>query len=193
MKSQISRLLIAGAVALGLALPGLALAKDDQKGCSIIGTWFGVTDLDDKIPSGWVVTAIGKSENHGTNVLEFPTYDSTFGGIYPVLHHSASRGIWRRTGGNTFEYSFMSLLVGDIPATTEREALYYLRVSGESTLSDDCMSEVITAVMDFFPVKTALGEYTNLSPFVDAPAWSMVLEPHYGYRYTFDSVQHTLP
>jgi hypothetical protein len=193
MKTAILRLSLAGALALGLAFSGAATAGNGDKGCSILGTWYGVNNLEDKIPSGWVATALGKSENHGVNVLEFPTYDATFGGIYPVLYHSANRGVWRRTGGNTFEYSFMSLLAGDIPGTTEREALYYLRVSGDIVITNDCMSEEITAVMDFFPVRTINGDYTNLSPFKDAPAWSMVLDTHYSYRYTLDSVAHTFP
>lgn len=176
MKGKVFRLIFVAVFTLGLAIPGAAFAGGNGNGCSIQGTWFGVQDLEDKVPSGWVVTAVGQSQNHGFNVLEFPTYDSSFGGIFPVLHHSANRGVWERINGNTFRYSFMSILAGEVDGV--RFPLYYVRVSGTATLSNDCMSEEITSVMEFFPGAT--------SPFEDEPLWSMTLPVHYGYRFTLE-------
>jgi hypothetical protein len=173
MKTRFLRSLVSSILLLGLATSGAAIAGDAGKGCQIQGTWFGVNNLDDKLLAGWVVTATGKSANHGVNVFEFPTYDLTFGGTYSVVDGSANRGVWKRINGNTFEYSFMTILVDE-----ERAPVYYLRVSGQSTLSADCMSETITAVMDFY--------LPNMSPFEDPPAMSVTLDPHYGYRFTLD-------
>ena len=176
MKGKVFRLICAAVLTLGLAIPGAAFAAGGGKGCNLQGTWFGVIDLEDKMTSGWVVTATGQSANSGVNVFEFPTYDSTFGGLYPVLHHSANRGVWERISGNSFRYTFMSILAGESDGV--RFPLYYLRVSGTTTLSDDCMSEEITSVMEFFPADT--------SPFEGEPLWSMTLPVHYGYRLTLE-------
>ena len=177
MKGKVFRLIFTVIFTLGLAIPGAAIAGDNGKGCRMQGTWFGVTDLVDKMPSGWVVTATGQSADHGVNVLEYPTYDSTFGGLYGVLYHSANRGVWERISGHAFKYSFMSILVGE-DLGGNRIPLYYLRVSGIATQSDDCMAEEITAVMDFFA--------GDSSPFEDEPLWSIPLPTHYGYRFTLD-------
>ena len=172
MKTGIVRLCLAGAVALGLAISGGAIAANDEKGCTIQGTWFGVVDLDTKLLSGWSVTATGKSNSHGVNVLEFPTFDYTLGGAFPeAVKAWANRGVWRRVDGNTFDYSFMSIAVdaGNMP-------VWMARVSGTSTLSDDCMTEEISATMDIY--------LPWMSPFLHDPIDSMVLPPHYGYRFT---------
>jgi len=183
MKGKVIRFICAAVVALVVAMPGGAFASGQVKGCDIQGTWFGVNDLENKVPSGWVITNAGKSSDHGVNALEFPTFDATFGGMYAAIYHSANRGVWHRTGGNTFEYSFMSILAGD--GVEGPEALYYVRVSGDVTLSDDCMAETITAIMDFYPA--------GMSPFTNDPLWSQRLADHYGYRFTLDGITHTFP
>ncbi|NIO43422.1 MAG: hypothetical protein GTO41_26670, partial [Burkholderiales bacterium] len=102
--------LVSLALAFGLAISGVASADGLQKGCSIHGTWYGVNNFDDKELTGWAVTASGESERHGINVLEYPTFDATFGGLFATAHDgSANRGVWERTGGNTFTYSFMTI------------------------------------------------------------------------------------
>lgn len=184
MNKKIFHLVVASILALGLTSPGIAMAKPDGIQCLLQGTWFGVNDLENKVPNGWVATVTGMSANHGVNVLEFPQFDTTFGGTFPVKYQSANRGIWRRTGGRTFEYSFMSIAAGDV-AAGGREDFYYMRVSGDITLSEDCMSEEITAVIDFFPA--------GMSPFENAPVSSEVYPTHYGYRSTLDVVTHTFP
>jgi len=173
MKTKIFRFVVSSILVLGLAIPGAAFAGGAGKGCQLQGTWFGVNDLEDKELSGWVATVTGKSADHGINVFEFPTFDLTFEGTYPVADASANRGVWKRISGNTFEYSFMAIVVD-----AQRAPVYYLRVSGQSTLSADCMSETITAVLDFY--------FPGMSPFEGPPAASVPLDPHYGYRFTLD-------
>ena len=173
MKTTIFRFVVSSILVLGLAIPGAAFAGGAGKGCQLQGTWYGVADLDGKMPTGWVVTAMGQSANHGVNVFEYKTFNSALFGLPDAHDMSADRGVWKRLGGNRFAYSFMAVAVDE-----GNNVLYHARVSGETTLSSDCMSEEITALLEvFFPGK---------SPFVDEPDQSWQLPVHYGYRYTLD-------
>ena len=73
-------------ILLVLTIPGVAFAGGGGKGCSNIGTWFGVSPIPpDQVPppmiqpppwdptylSGWSVTVTGKSNNEGTNHFEY--------------------------------------------------------------------------------------------------------------------------
>ena len=42
MRTSIIRYALVGILLLGLVIPGVTLAGDGGKGCSNIGTWFGV-------------------------------------------------------------------------------------------------------------------------------------------------------
>jgi len=173
MNRTLKQVLVAGLMVTGIALAGNAMAADG-KGCSLQGTWFGVNNLDDLMPSGWVVTATGQSANEGVNVLEFPTFDVTFNGAFDqAVDGSADRGVWKRTGGNTFAYSFSGLAVD-----ADGNIVYTARISGDITISDDCMSEEITAFVEIF-----LG---GQSLFKDEPYMAFPFPKHYGYRYTLD-------
>lgn len=173
MTKRVLRLIFTGILMLGLAIPGAAFAGDGVKQCTIQGTWFGINSLDDKMPTGWIVTATGQSANHGVNVFEYKTFNSALFGLPDAHDTSADRGVWKRLGGNMFAYSFMAVAVDE-----GNNVLYYARVSGETTLSSDCMSEEITALLEIF--------YPGKSPFMDEPDHSWQLPVHYGYRYTLD-------
>ena len=173
MKKRVFRLIFTGLLMLGLAIPGAAFAGDGAKSCKIQGTWFGVSDFETKMPAGWVVTATGQSANQGVNVFEFKTFNTAMFGLPDAHDMSADRGVWKRLGGNKFAYSFMAVAVDE-----GNNVLYHARVTGEATLSSDCMSEEITALLEIF--------YPGKSPFVDEPDESWPLPPHYGYRYTLD-------
>ncbi|MDH3336315.1 MAG: hypothetical protein OEM85_03595 [Gammaproteobacteria bacterium] len=175
MNRYMMHLLVGTVLALGLAISGAASADGFKNGCSIQGTWYGVNNFDDKELTGWVVSVSGKSEKNGTNALEYPTFDSTFGGLFPTAHDgSVNRGVWKRTGGNTFTYSFMTVVVD-----VNNNHLYSMRTSGDVVIGDNCMTETITATFDFF--------YPDDNPFEDEPFYSQTaLDPHYGYRFTLD-------
>lgn len=175
MKGKAIRLVVAGIVMLGLAIPGAAFAAGDGKDCKNTGTWFGVNNPVDKVPTGWVVTSTGQSANHGTAVLEYKTFKSTMFGLPQPHDMSADRGVWTRLGGNRFAYSFMAIAVNEA-----NDILYLARVSGEITISDDCMSEEISALLEIF--------YPGSSnPFAgDEADWQMDLPTHWGYRYTLN-------
>lgn len=174
MKSRLVGYAITGILALGLALPVTALADDDDvRRCKMQGTWFGVWTPELLFPTGWMVTVAGKSNNHGTNILEFPTYNPTLNGRYEdAVRLSTLRGAWRRTGRNTFEYKMMGIAVAANGAPA-----WYGRVSGTTTLSSDCQTELITARLEAWD--------PDHIPFYDPPDYEEELDPHYGYRIDF--------
>jgi len=170
MTSKIVRGIFVALLSLGMAIPGAASADQSGKGCSLQGTWFGVVSPEDTRLTGWMVTVTGKSENDGSNNLEFPIFDPTFDGAFSsAVRISTLRGAWNRTGGNTFIYSFMGFGVDALGA-----AVYMVRVSGDITLSGDCQSEFITATAEIF--------LPFMSPFDDDPIDTQDLDDHYGYR-----------
>lgn len=173
MKTGMYRLILAGILALGIAVSATANAGDGGKGCKNTGTWFGVNNLEEKTPTGWMVTATGQSADHGVTVFEYKTFNGALLGLPAEHDSSAHRGVWKRLNGNTFAYSFMAIAVGDT-----HEPLYLARVSGEAKLSSDCMSEEITALLEIF--------WPGNSPFDGVADLSFELPPHFGYRYTLD-------
>ena len=173
MKTKLFRFVVSSILVLGLAIPGAAFAGDAGKGCKNTGTWFGVDNLEDKIPTGWMATVTGQSADHGVNAFEYPTFNSALFGLPDAHGMSADRGVWQRLDGDTFAYSFMGIAVDENNIT-----LYLLRVSGEVTVSSDCMSEEITALLEIF--------WPGNSPFVGEADLAWQLPVHYGYRYTLD-------
>jgi hypothetical protein len=112
MRTDIIRCALLGILLLGLTSPDIALAGDSEKGCSNIGTWFGVAAPGDTRLTGWSVNAIGKSEKMGTNIIDFPTFDPKlepdFAGVEPFMYAEridTLRGDWKRVGKDRFEYT----------------------------------------------------------------------------------------
>ena len=173
MKGKVFRLIFTVIFTLGLAIPGAAIAGDNGKGCKNIGTWFGVDNPLDKNPTGWVVSVTGQSADHGVAVFEYKTFNSSIFGLPDPHDMSADHGVWKRLGGNTFAYSFMAVAVDE-----SNTILYLARVSGQTELSSDCMSEEITALLEIF--------WPGNSPFTGEADLSWELPTHYGYRFTLD-------
>jgi hypothetical protein len=161
--------MLIGLMVAWIAAPAVAVAGGSGQGCSLLGTWFGIDPAAQTL-TGWMVTVQGSSNNEGTNVLEFPTFDVTLGGAFPAAYGSTSRGWWRRTGGNTFEYSFMS-----IATDYSRIPVWIGVVSGNIEISSDCTTETITAGLAVF--------LPDMSPFEDEPVLTLALPTHYGRRY----------
>ena len=165
-----------GILLLGFTIPGVALAGGGGKGCSNIGTWFGVVAPDDTRLTGWVASALGKSNNEGTNLFEYPTFDATLNGMFSEAARLGSmRGNWKRTGGNTFDYTFMGTAfdASNVP-------VYIAKVSGQVTLFNHCQYQYTTALMDVF--------LPFMSPFYDQPInpEPISLGEFYGYRAKVD-------
>jgi len=129
--------------------------------------------LEDKVLTGWMVTVTGKSSDHGTNNLEYPTFDLTLGIFPAAVRLSTLRGAWERTGGNTFAYTFMGFAVDEFNLP-----VWIGKVSGTVTLSADCNFETITATMEVFG--------PDMDPFEDVPWFTEILDEHYGYRADVD-------
>jgi len=170
------RYVLAGILMLGLAIPGVALADNDDdsdKGrrCSNIGTWFGVNSPEDTRLTGVFWTVIGKSEHYGTNIVEqLNNPDPTIGGLIPgAVKASSLRGDWYRTGKRTFAYTMMgygvdvdNMLVGTV------------KFRGDVTLYYDCEFAYVTAMLDIY--------YPNTSPFDDDPDVTIPFFSQWGKR-----------
>lgn len=174
MKTRTIRHVVLGIVTALLMMPSVSMAGGG-KGCSMLGTWFGVTSPEDTTLTGWMVTVTGKSNNRGTNDLEYPTFDFTLGNNFPTaVRGSSMRGNWVRTGGRTFDYTFMGMAVD-----ADGVPVWIGKVVGTATISRDCMSERITALMKVY--------LPTDSPFEDEPLFVMPLPDHYGYRAGVDA------
>jgi len=188
MRKNIIRGALLGILLLGFTIPGVALADGGGKGCSNLGTWFGVASSDpsdsapppweDMVLSGWMVNVMGKSNNEGTNDFEFPIFDPKISPELAVLppfmyaeRIGSMRGTWKRTGGNTFDYTFMGFAYDD-----ENVPVYIAKITGQVVLIENCQYQYTTAIMEVF------GPYMN--PFDDEPIapTPISLGVFYGYR-----------
>lgn len=190
MRNNIIRAALIGILLLGFAIPGVAMAGGGQKGCSNLGTWFGVSPfpLDPTLPppeipppapplpwndlylTGWSVTVTGKSNSEGTNLFEYPNFDATLKGNFEeAVRIGSMRGNWKRTGGNTFDYTFMGFgyNASNVP-------LYIAKISGQVELIEKCQYQKTTAIMEVF--------WPNMRPFQDAGPIVIELGEFYGYR-----------
>jgi hypothetical protein len=192
MRKHIIYSVLLGILMLGLMIPGVALAGGGGKGCSNIGTWFGVAPFPpDQMPppsvvippppwdvtylTGWVASALGKSNNKGTNIFEYPTFDATLKGAFPLATRLGSmRGNWKRTGRNTFDYTFMGFAFD-----ASNAPVYIAKVSGQVTLFRKCQYQYTTAVIEVF--------LPSMNPFDDSGPIAMEsLGEFYGYRAKVD-------
>jgi hypothetical protein len=176
------KLIVLACVGLGLATTAFAgkppkpvptPAPVADTSCQFLGTWFGIESPENPVLTGWMVSVTGQNSSHGTNNLEYPTFDPTLGVGLPAVRISTLRGLWQRTGGKTFTYSFMGMGVA-----ADNSPVWIGRVSGNITLSDDCKTEYITAKFEVFPA--------GVSPFTGTPIMVKDLDPHYGKRYELD-------
>jgi hypothetical protein len=181
MRNDIIRGVLLGILLLGFTFPGIALAGDAEKGCSNLGTWFGVLGPDSTTLAGFFGTVTGKSEQMGTNNLEFPTFDPklTQFGLDEIAPYkdavglTSFRGNWKRTGGNTFDYTFMGFALD-----ASNMPVYIAKVSGQVILEGDCQYQNITAVMETY--------WPYDSPFDDAAIHTLPMGQFFAYRADVD-------
>lgn len=197
MRKSIIRSALLG-ILVGFLIPSVALAGSGEKGCSNMGTFFGVSPFppgqvtppvippppwDTTYLSGWSVTITGKSNNEGTNLFEFPVFDAKFTilGLQDTEPFASAdrigsmRGNWIRTGGNTFDYTFMGFAY-----TAVNMPAYIAKVSGQVVAIEDCQYQYTTAVMEIF--------WPDMNPFDEnlEPAFVIPLGVFYGYRAKVD-------
>jgi len=83
------------------------------------------------------------------------------------------RGNWKRTGGNTFDYTFMGFAFD-----ASGMPVFIGKVSGQVELILDCQYQKTTAVMEVFT--------PDMNPFDDDPVVTIPLGQFYGYRANVD-------
>ena len=120
---------------------------------------------------------MGPNASGGTMLLELPGFDITFGGVFDVVNVTGNlKGVWERTGGNTFSYAGMSFATN-----AEGEAVWAIRLTGDVTVTGDC---------DVLEVESTLMSVFILDPGYDPiPVWQrepdigpLPFAPHNGYR-----------
>ncbi len=170
------RYVLAGILMLGLAFPAVTLADDDDdsdrgKRCSQIGSYFGVVSPEDPTLTGVAWSAMGKSENYGTNLLNWANNpDPTMGGFFPdAVATSWLRGDWERTGRRTFIYTLMGYSFD-----VNNQIVGMVKFRGDVTHTRDCQFEYITAMLDIY--------YPGMNPFDDDPFMSVPYPGQWGRR-----------
>jgi hypothetical protein len=165
------RFFLITAVILLFMVPVPAAAGKDE-GCKLNGSWIGYTDSG----AWWMASPTGQNAANGINVLDVPGFDFTLEGAFPdVVNSSKLRGVWERTGGNTFAYTVIGFTVDG-----NGDAQYISKLTGTETILEGC------DVM--FLEHTTLQIYApDADPFSDDPILDpMYFEDHYGFRMHVD-------
>ena len=119
-----------------LAATMAAAGKDD--GCKLQGTWMS---FDENGVPGWVAGIHGQSASCGTNELEYPAF--MIPGFSDVVGGTNMRGVWERTGGNTFDYTMFGYTYDEFGTPVWMNRMY-----GTLTLTDDCNTATVTATVN---------------------------------------------
>jgi hypothetical protein len=150
---------------------GVATAGEAGKDCSPLGTWLQVNP-GTHVLAGFLSTSDGQSSDAGTISLESPGFDMTLYGLFPeAVGGTGDRGVWKRIGGKTFKYSLMGTAVDSSGAI-----VWIRKINGTITVSDDCKTEKITAVMAVY------GPTDD--PFEGTPSYEFDLGDLYAHRFS---------
>ena len=123
------------AAVLALCISTTAAAKE---GCSLVGSWMTM-NLDTDY-SQWMATINGQG-HAGTGEVEVPKWPEA---LPPgAVAWTTLRGVWQRTGPNTFAFTLIGWLV-DASGTP----LYVARNSGTEILSEDCTVLTVVSTME---------------------------------------------
>ena len=110
-------------------------------GCKLEGSWMGFGAGGGR----WLATYHSRSASTGTNDLEF-FYDPTLSGLFPdAVSISSGRGVWERTGGNTFSYTMITFGLDANGGVN-----WILKNNGTKTLSEDCNLMTIEGTLEVF-------------------------------------------
>ena len=176
MKNLISYFLSIG-IAFLMASGVAAAGKRD--GCNPQGSWIS---YDDGMPT-WIAGLHGQSASSGTNELEYPAFGVNFG--TPPTAGTKMRGVWERTGGNTFVYTMLGYSFDSADGTPT----WMNRMSGTLTLGEDCNSMAVTATVNVFfcdeygVCPDPYGEcLVPVNEYAGGDCLFIVIEPSTGYR-----------
>jgi hypothetical protein len=170
MRSTVRQGLLTILAACLFGASGMATAAGAGKDCSPLGTWFGV-DPETHVVTGWVATITGQSSNGGPMWLEAVNPGLGVGALFPTVTGAThDHGAWKRTGGNTFKYSFMAM------ATDSDKAIVFIGKShGTITMLDDCNTARVTLLYSVY--------LPTDNPFEGQPLFDFDLGVLYGYRF----------
>jgi hypothetical protein len=154
-----------------LSVPGTAVAAPAQN-CSYIGSWYGF--IGGVVE--WTVNVQGLSQSSGTIDLEDIIFDPTLGleMFEDAVRMSSIKGVWERTGGNTFSITGIGYAIDPTGAQ-----VWLGKMSGYVTIVDDCNTESLDLTLEVF----APGQ----DPFAEAAIYGgFPLPVHEGYRMRVD-------
>ncbi len=143
-----------------------ALAEDMPKnGCSLQGSW-----MNNEI----LATYNGLSVSSGNIIEETPVLNPTLFGTFPTaVKVSSWRGMWTRTGGNTFAYTQIGY-----GFDAEGNLLWIGKNSGNKTLTEDCNLMTVESTLEVF--------LPGVNPFEGAPYFKVPLGIVYLHRMRVD-------
>ena len=151
-----------------LFLAASTVAEAGQNGCTIQGSWMGIQG------SVMLANYDGQSVFSGTANVELPKFDPTLGGAFPTaVKNTSARGMWERTGGNTFAFTEIGY---GLDATGN--VLWIAKNSGLKTLTEDCNLMTVEGTFAVFSPEA--------NPFEDAPLLCRQARPIYLYRMRVD-------
>lgn len=155
----------------------MANANGAKEGCKPLGSWMGYTTEGS---AWWVSTISGQNASEGVAILDVPGFDPTLPvddvPTFPtVTDITLLRGVWERTGGNTFSYTMTAIALDD-----DGNAVYISKLTGRETLSEDCNTMYLedNYLQIFLPAA---------DPFSDDPIIGPIFYPnHHAYRMMVD-------
>jgi hypothetical protein len=141
-----------------------------KSSCSLLGGWVGY----DELGATALITYDGKSESYGASDGDFPALDPTLYGAFPTAVKTTSlRGEWKRTGGNTFDYTLIVLAMNDANQTVG-----LAKFTGDKVVEEDCTRMVVSVQMEVY--------LPNMNPFGDDPLGVFDLGFLYAYPMRVD-------
>jgi hypothetical protein len=120
-------------------------------------------------------TADGQSANFGTIKLELPAFDMTLFGNFPTAKKKplTLRGVWKRTGGNTFAYTLIGFAIDENGRT-----VWIGKNSGYDTLTEHCNKLTVVSTLEIF--------LPDQDPFADQPYLAIPIPVHTAQRMRVD-------
>lgn len=138
--------------------------------CKLNGSWIGYIGGY----ATWVAAADGVSNSAGTITIDYPALDPRLFGLFDAgAKAGILRGAWERTGGRSFAYTTLAVVVdgNGVP-------VWLAKLAGTETLGPDCNVEKITA--------TFYAYAPDADPNVDEPLYAFPQDDHFGYRIKVD-------
>lgn len=147
-----------------------AVAQDAARGCSIIGTFATApdTEFDESTETPpWITTATGLSAASGTIVTDVPHWPNlsfvnpaTGEPMFPnAVRMTELKGVWERTGGNTIAFTQIGWAVD-----ADGDAVYVVRNSGRTTLTDGCNTEIVESTMEWLMPGDEMAFFSAVIP-----------------------------